>query len=272
VATNHDQRRRDLAQLVAFSAVLVGAEDAVAVARRRLGPDGLAAVVRYIQKAAFGSGLREAVAQERLDIEDLRSRAAAAAGVDAPKMAKVRRVSTRALVQTGLLVVAAYFLISTLADVDVNQLLDALRSDSLPLLLLALIFAQLPRFCYAESNRAACPRPLPYGPVVLLQFTIAFINLVVPGSVARMALDIRFFQRQGIPATSAVSISLIDNFATYTVQIFHHPGRPHFRLRGCPSRPSDVQPPCGQASPVAGRSDRAGDCRADNCGRRPQPA
>ena len=34
-----------------------------------------------------------------------------------------------------------------------------------------------------------------------------------------MALDIRFFQRQGVPPASAVSISLIDNLGTYTVQI-----------------------------------------------------
>jgi uncharacterized protein (TIRG00374 family) len=220
VAINQDQRRVDLAQLLTLSATFVSPERALAVARRRLGPDELAAVVPYIQKAAFGARLREAVAQGGLDIDDLRARAAAVAGSDAPKMARVRRVSTRALVQTGLLVAAAYFLISNLANVDVNQLLDALRSASLPLLLLALIVAQLPRFCYAESTRAACPRPLAYGPVVLLQFTVAFINLVLPSSVARMALDIRFFQRQGIPPTSAVSISLIDNFATYTVQIF----------------------------------------------------
>jgi glycosyltransferase 2 family protein len=35
-----------------------------------------------------------------------------------------------------------------------------------------------------------------------------------------MALDIRFFQGQAIPPTSAVSITLVDNFASFTVQIF----------------------------------------------------
>jgi glycosyltransferase 2 family protein len=219
VATDDDQRCVDLAQLLTLSALYLGVPSSLTLARRRLAPPQLAAVIPYIQKAALGASLREAASRGHLDIDDLRSQAAAAAGIEAPKIAKLRRVPTRALVQTGLLVAAAYFLISTLVGVDINELGDALRSASVPLLLLALIVGQLPRFCYAESTRAACPRPLAFGPVALLEFTISFINLVLPSSVARIALDIRFFQRQGIPPASAVSISLIDNVGTYTVQI-----------------------------------------------------
>ena len=91
--------------------------------------------------------MREATSRGHLDIDDLRSQAAAATGIEALKIAKLRRVSTRARVQTGLLVAAAYFLISTLVGVDINELVDALRSASLPLLLLALVIGQLPRFC-----------------------------------------------------------------------------------------------------------------------------
>jgi glycosyltransferase 2 family protein len=220
VATDQDQRWVDLAQLLALSAVFLGPDDGLALARRRLGPDDLAAIVPYIQKAALSPRLREATGRAHVDIDELRSRVAATAEVEAPQIAKLRRVSTRALVQTGLLVAAAYFLISTLAGVDINEVLGSLRAASLPLLLLALVIGQSPRFAYAESTRAACPRPIPYGPAVLLQFTVSFINLVLPSTVARMALNVRFFQRQGIPPASAVSIGLIDNFGTYTVQIF----------------------------------------------------
>jgi len=219
VATDQDQRYVDLAQMATLSALLVGPDRAVAIAQRRLGPDDLAAIVPYVQKAALSPRLRGAVARGHLDLDDLRSRTAAAAGVDVPKMAALRRVSTRGLVQAGLLAAAAYFLISLLEGVDLNQLFDVLRSASLPALLLALAIGQLPRFAYAESTRAACPRPIAYGPAVLLQFSVTFINLVIPSTVARMALNVRFFQRQGIPPASAVSIGLIENFGGYTVQI-----------------------------------------------------
>ena len=220
VATDQDRRNIDLAQLLTLSALALSTDEALAVADRRLGSEDLASIVPYLQKAALGPRLRESAAKAHFDVDDLRARAAAKAEIEAPKMAAIRRVSTRTLVQAGLLAVAAYFLISTLAGVDINQVLDALRTASLPILLLALIVAQLPRFAYAESTRAACPRHIPYGPPLLLQFSVTFISLVFPGTVARMALNVRFFQRQGIPPVSAVSIGLIENVAGYIVQVF----------------------------------------------------
>lgn len=220
VAADQDRRYIDLAQLLTISALLLDADHALEVGYYRLGPEELADVVPYLQKAALGRRLREEAASRHLDIDGFRAQAAAKAGVEAPKMASVRRVSTRTLVQTGLLAVAAYFLITSLAGLDINQVVDALRSASLPLLLLSLIVGQLPRFAYAESTRAACPRPLPYGPPVLLQFAVTFINLVFPGSVARLALNVRFFQRQGIAPPSAVSIGVIENIGGLVVEVF----------------------------------------------------
>ena len=220
VATNLDRRYIDLAQLLTLTAEALGTDKAVAIAQRRLAAADLAGVVPYVQKAALGPGLREVTGRRHFDVDDLRGPIASEAGVEAPKMASIRRVSTRGLVEAALLVAAAYFLISTIAEVDINEVLDALRAASLPLLLLALVVGQLPRFAYGESTRAACPRPIPYGPPVLLQFSVTFVNLVFPSTVGRMALNIRFFQRQGIPPASAVSIGVIENFAGYTVQVF----------------------------------------------------
>jgi glycosyltransferase 2 family protein len=219
VATDLDHRYIDLAQLLTISALLLDADQALDLAYYRLGPEDMARIVPYLQKAALGRQLREEASKQHLDIDSFRARAAAKADIEPPKMATIRRVSTRALVQACLLVAAAYFLITTLAGVNIHQVIDALRSASLPLLLLALVVAQLPRFAYAESTRAACPRPLPYGPPVLLQFAVTFISLVFPGTVARMALNVRFFQRQGIAPASAVSIGVIENFGGYIVQI-----------------------------------------------------
>ena len=53
------------------------------------------------------------------------------------------------------------------------------------------------------------PRLL-YGPVLMLQYAIQFIQLAVPSSVARVALEIRFFERQGTETGGALSIGLID--------------------------------------------------------------
>jgi uncharacterized membrane protein YbhN (UPF0104 family) len=71
----------------------------------------------------------------------------------------------------------------------------------------------------AVTTQGASPRRVPYGPLVLLQFAISFIMLAVPSTAARVAMVVRFFQRRGVPASAAVSISLIDSFTGFLVQV-----------------------------------------------------
>jgi uncharacterized protein (TIRG00374 family) len=96
---------------------------------------------------------------------------------------------------------------------------DTLRDADPVWLLVALVLAQLPFFTQAVATRGACPRPLPDGPVAMLQVAIAFVALAVPSTAGRLAMDIRFFQRQGVPAATALSISGIDSFSGFLVQM-----------------------------------------------------
>ena len=48
----------------------------------------------------------------------------------------------------------------------------------------------------------------------MLQYGIQFIALAVPSSAARVALEIRFFERIGAPAAGAVTVGMIDSFST----------------------------------------------------------
>ena len=51
-----------------------------------------------------------------------------------------------------------------------------------------------------------------------MQLATGYMNLALPSSLARMAINIRFFQRQGIPPTAAVTAGAIDSFASTVVQ------------------------------------------------------
>jgi uncharacterized membrane protein YbhN (UPF0104 family) len=62
-------------------------------------------------------------------------------------------------------------------------------------------------------------RPLPIGPLTALQFAICFINLAIPSTAARVAVNIRFFQRFGVEPTRAVSAGVIDSVSGFVVQI-----------------------------------------------------
>jgi uncharacterized membrane protein YbhN (UPF0104 family) len=121
--------------------------------------------------------------------------------------------------QVLLLGLGLYFFAQAFSGVDLAELADAIKAGSIPLLLLALVVGQLPRFTWAVATRAACPEPVPYRSVALLQLAVPFFNLLAPYTVARMAVNIRFFQRQGVSSASAVSIGAIDTLGGTISQI-----------------------------------------------------
>ena len=219
LADSDDQQQKDLAQALVSTALLVGNDRAVSVAGDELGPDGVAAMLPYLQQVALGTALRHRVKSEAFDLAALRSAIAAAVEVDVPKVAELRRVRPQSLMTMALIVFVAYALISAFGNVDVSQLVDEISGASIGWLVAALIAAQLPFLAQAVATRGACPQAVPLGPLALLQSGIGFVALAVPSTAGRIALDIRFFQRQGLQATTAVSISAIDGFSGFLVQV-----------------------------------------------------
>jgi uncharacterized membrane protein YbhN (UPF0104 family) len=55
--------------------------------------------------------------------------------------------------------------------------------------------------------------------VIGLQFAIRFIALAVPSSAARVALNVRFFQRAGLATSPAIAVGLVDSVAGFVVQV-----------------------------------------------------
>ncbi len=216
---SEDQLQTDLAQLLVSSAVVVGVERAVVTAGEELGTDGISAMLPYLQNAALGAPLRRHLKAADFDMDALRSAAAAVVGVEVPEIVKLRRVSPQALVTAALLGLVAFALITSLGNVDISELVDEVSGASPGWVIAALILAQLPFVSQAIATRGASPKAVPLGPLTLLQSGIAFVALAVPSTAGRLALDIRFFQRQGVPAAAAVSISAIDGFSGFLVQI-----------------------------------------------------
>jgi uncharacterized membrane protein YbhN (UPF0104 family)/tRNA A-37 threonylcarbamoyl transferase component Bud32 len=219
VTPTEDQRRTDLAQAVVTSVVVVGAERGLAVARDALGADGLARVLPYLQMPALSRGLRPQVRRAGVDLDHLREQASALAGVPPTELAQLRRVTWGTLLQTGLLMVAVGGLISGLADLDIEDITAELRDATWWLIVLAALLVQVPRFAQAISTLGACPRPLPLGPVYALQLAISYVNLAIPSTAARIAVNVRFFQRQGVPPGSAMAVGAIDGFSGFVVQM-----------------------------------------------------
>jgi uncharacterized membrane protein YbhN (UPF0104 family) len=210
----------DLAELLVSCALLVGEERALRVARDALGDDAVRGALPFVQRAALTPAVRDEVHDAGFDIAALRERVVdATGGGDMPSFAEVRRVSLRDVVLVALTATAAYLLISQLADVGISTIVDELQGAAWSWVLLALVIAQGTLFTDALATLAAVGRPLPLGPTTVLQSAVKFINLTVPSAAGKIALTMRFLERQGVPRPVALTQGSIDGLAGFAVQV-----------------------------------------------------
>src|SRR5262249_54847914 len=87
----------DRAHLLVSTAGLVGSGRAIGAAVDVPGADEPAALLPYLQAAALGDSLRTALEPRAIDVDELRAQTAAAVGTEPPELARLRRVSARAL-------------------------------------------------------------------------------------------------------------------------------------------------------------------------------
>ena len=87
------------------------------------------------------------------------------------------------------------------------------------LLVLAFLVTQLPRITQALSTLGASPVALPLGQVYALQLAISYINVAIPSTAARIAVNIRFFQRHGVPPGAALAAGGLDGIGGLVSQV-----------------------------------------------------
>ncbi len=209
----------DRAQLLVTTAARIGDERAVRAAVAVLGPDDLTAALPYIQPAALTRSTRRSLKHAKIELDALRDRAAAAAGTEPPKLEPLRRVTWSSLLVVALLLFGAWAIIAALSNVGVDTLVQEFQNAEGGWLWAALLVSLLAQVAEAFSTLGACPRPLPLGPVIELQFAIRFIALAVPSSAARVALNVRFFQKAGLSTSPAIAVGLVDSVAGFVVQV-----------------------------------------------------
>ena len=220
VAPTAGQRRTDQAQYLVTTTLLAGPEEAIGAALDALGPDGLTKVLPYLQPPALTGPQRDGVDHAGLDLDDLREQAAARAGTEAPELEQLRRISFASLSQILLPLLAAFALFTVASGIDFEELADTVRDARWWLVAIGLVVAQLPRLSQAVSTLGASPVDLPLGPVYALQLATSYIAIAIPTAAARIAINVRFFQRHGVTPTAAVTVGAIDGIGGFVTQAF----------------------------------------------------
>lgn len=216
-ASRHDLMIDRVHMLVTL-ALAVGHDRAVASAVEALGDEGLAAALPYVQDPVLSAPLRSSMPAE-WDLEELRTLAIERTGAEAAPLVELRRVTFGSLLKLVIAVVIVSTLIGLLAGVDLDDVVEALSTADLRLLLVGLLVAPLAQVSFSASTLSASIRRLPFLPVLMLQYAIQFIALVLPASAARVALQIRFFERLGVSYGAATSMGLIDSVGGFVVQV-----------------------------------------------------
>lgn len=219
VAATEAEMMADQARLLVTTAISVGGERAVSVASAAIGTDALAQVLPFLQPAVLDRETRLVVRELDWDLDDLRRLGADVTGIEPPELERIRRVSLRSILVVALIAFLAYTLISALAGIGLQDIVDELKQADPAWLIAALLLTPFVQIWQAFSTMGAAAHDVRFGPVLMLQYAIQFIALAVPSSAARVALEVRFFQRNGLDAGAALSIGLIDSLSGFAIQV-----------------------------------------------------
>jgi uncharacterized membrane protein YbhN (UPF0104 family) len=218
VAPDEIQLSLDRAQLLATTAAVAGTDAAIAAAHAALGSEGLTALLPFLQPAAFGSQLRRSLKEAEVNVDELRTQAGETVGTTPPGLVRLRRVTWGTVIQLGLLVFATSAVFSFVSGVDFHELASEVRNAAWGWIVVAFVVAQLPRLAQSVATLGTVPTRLPFGPVYAMQLATGYMNLALPSGIARMAVNVRFFQRLGLPGAMAVTSGTIDSFANNALQ------------------------------------------------------
>ena len=108
---------------------------------------------------------------------------------------------------------------SSLIDIGLDTIVDAMSDASLPILVVAFLVWMLRRVANAVALSGLSPVKVPLSRLTVLQLAMCFVNLAMPSTAGRVAVNIRFFQRSGVEPTTAVAIGALDGFTGFLSQM-----------------------------------------------------
>jgi uncharacterized protein (TIRG00374 family) len=205
----------DLAAILAAMAVRAGVERTAAAAARVLDADLAHSALVHLQRAAMDPATVGVLQHQKDLLPRLRAAVAGHAGIDVPKLAEEKRISWANLLFAAGSLVGIWAIIGVLSDASGS--LDVIKGASWGWVALAFLFAQLPVVFEAWALIGAVVGQLPFGRCIALETSNTFTALV-GGDVAVFALRVRFFQRQGYDAATAVSSGAIASTASWTAK------------------------------------------------------
>ncbi|GAA3091560.1 hypothetical protein GCM10017600_49470 [Streptosporangium carneum] len=193
--------RLDIAQLLTYLSLRVGADRAVAAAAAVAGPNVLAGALPLLQRIALARETRAALNKDKELLTAIRERIVALEPKVEAEEVRLERFRPRTLITIIASAFAAYFLVYYLTQINLNVITSAKWGWTG----VAFAAAMLSYVAAALMLRGFVPEKLPLGRTVLVQFAGSFVKLVAPAAVSGVAINTRYLQKRGIPPGQAVA-------------------------------------------------------------------
>lgn len=194
--------RIDVAQLLTYLGLRVGAERSVAAADEVMGGTALAGAIPLLQKIALTRDTRAALAKHKQLLPELRDQIVALKPQAEVEEVRLERFRPRTLFTIIASALAAYFLLSQLSKVD---LVHVVTTANWGWGALALGAAFTSYVAAGLVIMGFMPARLPFWPTVLVQFASSFVKLVTPAAVGAVAINTRYLQKSGVPSALALA-------------------------------------------------------------------
>lgn len=204
----------DRAALLVATTRLVGREAALAAASRALSQAELAAVLPLLQNAALPPTLR--APRKSTELVELRAAVAKNADVADVELASVHRVKASSVLMAAGTLLGLWLLIGEFSGF--TDLWSTLLSANWWWIAAAFVVGVIPNFTEAIALSGAVASPLRIAPLVVLRLADGFFGLV-GGTVATTAAAVRYFQKEGLGASIAVSSGVLYSLAGFAVQV-----------------------------------------------------
>ncbi len=169
------RRSADVANLLATTAAVVGAERAVAAARTGLGDDALGAAVPYLQPGVLTRDVRSTLKHTKATMQELRTVVSQALGVDVPEIEELRRVPPGTILTFAMTAFGVWALLGVIGDPA--ELWRQIRDANFWFVLLGFALWFLTNLTYATSALGGLP---PAADVPLLPADDHPVGGVVP--------------------------------------------------------------------------------------------
>lgn len=206
----------DVAELLASTAAVVGAERAVAAAHRATQLSELERALPWLQPSALSTATREAIGGEK-GLVPIRQMLVENCGIEEEPLVKLERVDAKSLFVLITVVLSGWFLVPQLADV--GDLWGQARDASIPWAVAAVALSLVTYVAATAALLGAIPLRLPFGPALIAQLASSFANRVTPAKVGGMATNMRYLQRQGVPPAMSVTAVGINAVAGLIVHV-----------------------------------------------------